>query len=95
MAVPINPFKNPFHSTQQSQQQQQHQSYQNWIIPDSQSPFNGFGSPVNNNGFPNGFYYNHNMTNGIISPPSAFGKGGFENPFVVSSIETTFYNYLE
>jgi hypothetical protein len=67
-------------------QPQQQQSYQNWTIPESQSPpFNGFGSPVNNNGFSNGFYYNHNMANGIISQPSAFGgKGGFGNPFMVS-----------
>lgn len=80
-AVPVNPFKNPF----QSQQQQHQQSYQNWTIPESQSQFNGFGSPVNGFGSPvntNGFYFNHN--NGIISPQSAFGKGGFGNPFVVS-----------
>lgn len=74
-AVPVNPFKNPFQSTQQ-------QSYQNWTIPESQAPFEGFGSPqLANNGFSNGFYYNHNMTNAI--QPS-FGKGGFGNPFVVS-----------
>lgn len=92
LAVPVNPFKNPFQPQQQIHQQpppQQHQhsqqSYQNWTIPESQSPFNGFGSPVNGFGSPvntNGFYFNHN--NGIISPPTAFGKGGFGNPFVVS-----------
>jgi hypothetical protein len=81
-AIPANPFKNPFQSQPQQQQQQ---TYPNWTIPESQSPFNGFGSPLNTNGFSNGFYYNHNMTNGIISQPSAFGKqGGFGNPFVVS-----------
>ena len=69
---------------QQSQQQQQQQSYQNWIIPESQTPFNGFGSTISNNEFSNGFYYSHNMTNGIISQTSAFGKGGFGNPFSVS-----------
>lgn len=83
-AVPVNPFKNPFQSTPQNFPQQQ-QSYQNWIIPESQSPFNGFGSPLNTNGFSHGFYYNNNMANGIISQPSAFGaKGGFGNPFAVS-----------
>lgn len=82
-AIPVNPFKNPFQSPQQQQPLQQ--SYQNWIIPESQSPFNGFGSPLNSNGFSHGFYYNNNMANGIISQPSAFGaKGGFGNPFVVS-----------
>jgi hypothetical protein len=76
--VPVNPFKNPFQSAPQQQ------SYQNWTIPESQSPFNGFGSPVNTSGLSNGFYYNHNMTNGIISQPFGGGKGGFGNPFMVS-----------
>lgn len=79
LATPVNPFKNPFQSAPQQQ------SHQNWTVTESPSPFNGFGSPVNTNGFSNGFYYNHNMTNGIISQPSAFGgKGGFGNPFMVS-----------
>lgn len=86
-AIPVNPFKNPFQSPpQHQQQQQQQQSYQNWTIPESQSPFNGFGSPLNTNGFSNGFYYNHNMANGIIQP-STFGKGDFGNPFAVSSTD--------
>jgi hypothetical protein len=96
LAIPVNPFKNPFQSSplQQPQQQQQQQSYPNWTIPESQAPFNGFGSPLNSNGFSNGFYYNHNMTNGIIAQPTAFGKqGGFGNPFVVSSsVDKEFHN---
>ena len=80
----MNPFKNPF------QPAPQQQSYQNWTIPESQSPFNGFGSPVNNNGFSNGFYYNHNMTNGIIAQPFGGGKGGFGNPFMVSRQQICF-----
>lgn len=54
-------------------------------MPETQSPFNGFGSPLNTNGFTNGFYYNNNMTNGggLIAQPFG-GKSGFGNPFMVS-----------
>lgn len=47
---------------------------------------NGFGSPLQNNGFTNGFYYNSNMTNGNIMQASPFGvtKAAFGNPFMVS-----------
>lgn len=85
-AKPINPF-NPFQAVQTQQQQQppqqQHQqSYQNWTFPDNQTNFNGFGSPPLGT---NGFFYTSNMTNGIISQPSAFGgKTVFGNPFMVS-----------
>lgn len=75
--ISVNPFKNPFQPNQPPQQQQ---SFQNWTNHESQSPFNAFESPLNN-----GFYYNHNMANGIISQSAAFrGKGGLGNPFVVS-----------
>lgn len=96
-AAPVNPFKNPFQNQQQQQhhqqqqfhhqqqQQQRQQSYQNWTIPESQSPFNGFGSPLNTNGFSNGFYYTNNMTQ-----PSPFGgKTVFGNPFMTTGTAAT------
>jgi hypothetical protein len=95
--TPVNPFKNPFQQQQQQQQQQHHQqqqqqqqSYQNWTIPESQSPFNGFGSPLNSNGFTNGFYYTNNMTQ-----PSPFGgKAVFGNPFMVSPLFSSIFHAL-
>ena len=94
---PVNPFKtvNPFQAQQQQQLQQQQQNYQNWTIPEqpqnnnnNNNNFmtNGFGSPLQNNGFTNGFYYNSNMTNGNIMQASPFGvnKAAFGNPFMVS-----------
>ncbi|KAG5674928.1 hypothetical protein PVAND_004872 [Polypedilum vanderplanki] len=86
-AIPVNPFKNPFQQQQQQHHhhQQQQQSYQNWTIPDSQSQFNGFGSPLNSNGFTNGFYYTNNMT----QQPSPFnGKAVFSNPFMTTGSAT-------
>lgn len=77
--ITANPFKNPFHTSPQNVSNQQ--SFQNWTIPESQSPFNDFDPPLNING--NGFYYNHNMTNDIIQPSTFGKKGGFSNPFVV------------
>ncbi|CAO1359231.1 unnamed protein product [Diamesa hyperborea] len=75
---------------QLQQQQQQQQNYQNWTIPEqtqnNNNNFmtNGFGSPLQNNGFTNGFYYNSNMTNGNIMQASPFGvtKAAFGNPFM-------------
>ncbi|KAL7045195.1 hypothetical protein ACKWTF_002166 [Chironomus riparius] len=85
-AIPVNPFKNPFQAIPQQQTNQQ--SYQNWTMPESQNFFsNGFGSPLNSNGFSNGFFYANNMTNGIISQSSSFGgKAAFANPFMVSKL---------
>lgn len=100
----MNPFKqtvNPFQVQQQQQQlqqqQQQQQNYQNWTIPEqtqNNNNFmtNGFGSPLQNNGFTNGFYYNSNMTNGNIMQASPFGvtKAAFGNPFMVSVFHLIF-----
>ncbi|XP_070496621.1 arf-GAP domain and FG repeat-containing protein 1 isoform X2 [Chironomus tepperi] len=91
-AIPVNPFKNPFQAIPQQQTNQQ--SYQNWTMPESQNFLsNGFGSPLNSNGFSNGFFYANNMSNGIISQSSSFGgKAAFANPFMTTGTTTASTN---